>query len=125
MLIRIQEWAKSLKRETLAIYLAYRDPRVPWHARLLAACVVAYAFSPIDLIPDFVPILGYLDDLLLVPIGILLARRMIPDEIMAECRTQAALLAEKPISRAGAAAIMLVWLIAALSCWWLARRWFA
>ena len=81
--------ALQLKAETYAIYLAYRDPRVPWHARLFAACVVGYAFSPIDLIPDFIPVLGYLDDLILIPLGITLALRMIPPEVMAECRQKA------------------------------------
>ncbi len=81
--------ARQLKREVYALYLAYRDPRVPWYARVFAACVVGYAFSPIDLIPDPIPILGYLDDLILVPIGITLARRMIPPGVMAECREQA------------------------------------
>ena len=85
----LQTWkrrAGQLKRETYAMYLALRDPRVPWYARLVAACVVGYAFSPIDLIPDFVPVLGYLDDLIIVPLGIALALKMIPADVMAECR---------------------------------------
>ena len=81
----IETWkqrARQLKMETYAIYLAYRDPRVPWYARLFAACVVGYAFSPIDLIPDFIPVLGYLDDLIMVPVGIFFALKMIPPPVM-------------------------------------------
>jgi len=85
----IERWkqkTRDLKKETLAIYLAYKDPRVPWYAKLLAACVVGYALSPIDLIPDPIPILGYLDDLVIVPLGIALVVRMIPPEVLQECR---------------------------------------
>src|SRR5438270_7568583 len=85
----LQQRAKQLKTELYALYLAYKDPRVPWYARLFAACVVGYAFSPIDLIPDPIPVLGYLDDLVLVPIGIALARKMIPPDLLAECREKA------------------------------------
>ena len=81
--------ARRLKREVRALYLAYRDPRTPWYGRMLAALVVAYALSPIDLIPDPIPVLGYLDDLILIPLGVALALRMIPREVMAECRAQA------------------------------------
>src|SRR5918998_6471079 len=81
--------ARQLKRELYALYLAYKDPRVPWYARLFAACVVGYAFSPIDLIPDPIPVLGYLDDLLLVPLGIALAVRLIPPQVLADCRARA------------------------------------
>jgi len=85
----IERWkqeARKFKVELYAVYLAYKDPRVPWHARIFAACVVGYAFSPIDLIPDPIPVLGYLDDLVLIPLGVMLALRMIPKEVMAECR---------------------------------------
>ena len=81
--------ARALKLQVVALYFAYRDPRTPWHARAFAALVVAYAFSPIDLIPDFVPVLGYLDDLVLVPLGVWLALKMIPSTIMADCRARA------------------------------------
>ncbi len=84
-----RQWAAQLKRETYALYLAYRHPGVPWYAKAFSACVVAYAFSPIDLIPDFIPILGYLDDLILIPLGIALAMHMIPPEIMQDCRDEA------------------------------------
>lgn len=110
--------AQQLKAETYALYLAYRDPRTPWYARVFAAIVVAYAFSPIDLIPDFIPVLGYLDDLLLVPLGILLAIKIIPPEIMQDSRAKAqeALAQNKSIGRAAAIAIVAIWLLlAALS----------
>jgi uncharacterized membrane protein YkvA (DUF1232 family) len=88
----IEAWkqrARQLRLETYAIYLAYKDPRTPWCARIFAACVVGYAFSPIDLIPDPIPVLGYLDDLVLVPVGVALALKMIPQTVLAECREKA------------------------------------
>ena len=107
-----RERARQLKVEVYAIYLAYRDPRVPWYARAFAAVVVAYAFSPIDLIPDFIPVLGYLDDLVLIPLGIALALRMIPPAVMAECREQAQVVMAqgKPTNWAAAAVIVAIWL---------------
>ena len=103
--------ARQLKAETYALYLAYRDPRVPWHARLFAACVVGYAFSPLDLIPDFIPVLGLLDDLVLVPLGIALALRMIPPPVMAECRerARAELAVGKPTNWVAAGIVVAVW----------------
>ena len=115
---------QQLKTEVYALYLAYRDPRVPWYARAFAACVVAYALSPIDLIPDFIPVLGYLDDLLLVPLGIWLALKMIPPDVLAECREKAqeVIRQGKPVNRAAAAAIVAVWLLlAGLAVVWLLR----
>jgi uncharacterized membrane protein YkvA (DUF1232 family) len=108
--------ARSLRTETYAIWLAYKDPRVPWAARVFAACVVGYAFSPIDLIPDPIPVLGYLDDLVLIPLGIALALRMIPPEVMAECRQRAeeATREGKLVNWKAAAAIVTVWVIMAL-----------
>ena len=89
----LQTWwrakTRNLKREVFALYLACRDPRVPWYAKVLAAGVVAYAFSPIDLIPDFIPVVGYLDELVLVPLGVLAVRAMIPAAVLAECRERA------------------------------------
>jgi uncharacterized membrane protein YkvA (DUF1232 family) len=107
--------ARQLKTETYAIYLAYRDPRTPWHARLFAMCVVGYAFSPIDLIPDPIPILGYLDDLVLVPLGIALAIKMIPPYVMADCRAKAWEAGEKgrPFGLVAAGIIVGVWLLLA------------
>ena len=108
--------ARQLRVETYAIWLAYKDPRVPWYARAFAACVVGYAFSPIDLIPDPIPVLGYLDDLVLIPLGIALALRMIPQEVMAECRqkAEAAMSEGKPTNWRAAAAIVTLWVILAL-----------
>jgi uncharacterized membrane protein YkvA (DUF1232 family) len=123
----IKDWqrrAKSLKTELYAIYLAYRDPRVPWHVRLVAACVVGYAFSPIDLIPDPIPILGYLDDLILLPLGIALVLRLIPPAVMAECRAKARerLHTDRPISRVAAGVIVVIWLLLAAAAGWLILR---
>jgi uncharacterized membrane protein YkvA (DUF1232 family) len=116
--------ARQLQAETYALYLAYRDPRVPWYAKAVAVCIVGYALSPIDLIPDFIPVLGYLDDLVLIPLGIALTLRMIPPEVMAECRDRArAELADgKPVGRAAAAVIIAIWLgLAALAVILIAR----
>jgi uncharacterized membrane protein YkvA (DUF1232 family) len=85
----LREWARSLKRDIVALWFAARDPRVPWYAKTMAGAVAAYALSPIDLIPDFIPVLGYLDDLLIVPAGIWLAVRMIRPELMTEFRARA------------------------------------
>jgi len=114
----IEQWkqqARQLKVEVYALYLAYRDSRVPWYARIFAACVVAYAFSPIDLIPDPIPILGYLDDLVLIPLGIKAALSMIPVEVMAESREKARELIgqDKPVNWVAAAVIIAIWLLLA------------
>ena len=115
---------KALKRETYAIYLACRHPRVPWYAKFLAIVVVGYALSPIDLIPDFIPVLGYLDDLILIPRGIMLVIRMIPAEILAECRQKSETIVGRA-TRAGntaAAVIVLIWILtAALTVWLIIR----
>lgn len=113
MLERLRQRARALKRETLALYLAYRDPRVPRYARWFIAAVVAYAFSPIDLIPDFIPVIGQLDDLILVPLGIVIALRLIPPDVLADCRARAdeALREGKPVSRTAAVVIIAIWLI--------------
>ena len=118
ILERWRQKARQLQQEIYAIYLAYRDPRVPLHARIFAACVVGYAFSPIDLIPDPIPILGYLDDLILIPLGISLALKMIPPEVMAESRVKASQVLEhgKPVSWVAAIVIVSIWLgLAALA----------
>jgi len=104
VLLRAQQWARTIKRDALAIWIAARDPRVPWYAKVLAATVAAYALSPIDLIPDFVPLLGYLDDVVIVPAGILLTVRLMPDGLMDEFRAEAARLEERPTSRVAAPA---------------------
>jgi len=114
----IEAWkqrARQLKLEIYAIYLAHKDPRVPWYARLFGACVVGYAFSPIDLIPDPIPVLGHLDDLILVPLGVALALKMIPQTVLAECRekAQAAMSQGKPTNWVAAGVIIAIWLLLA------------
>jgi len=111
----IDSWkarAQQLKTEVYALYLAYKDPRTPWYARIFAAGMVAYAFSPIDLIPDFIPVLGYLDDLVLIPLGVFLAMKMIPAEVMSESRQQAreVMTQGKPVNKVEAAIIVLIWI---------------
>lgn len=119
MLQRLKGWARPIKRDVVAIWLAARDPRVPWYAKALAAAVAAYALSPIDLIPDFIPVLGYIDDLVILPLGILLVIRLIPAGLMTELRAEAERRIERPTSRSAAAAIVAIWLIAAgLVLWW-------
>ena len=114
----LRQRARDLKAETYALYLAARHPETPWYAKFFVAGVVAYAFSPIDLIPDFVPVLGHLDDLILIPMGIALAIKMIPPPVLAECRAQAKefMANGKPISRAAGAAIVAIWLALAALC---------
>ncbi len=121
MVQQLRQWARTLKRDITALYLAARDPRVPWYAKVVAACVAGYALSPIDLIPDFVPILGYLDDLILVPLGIMLAIRLIPAPVLSDLRaTATSQLARRPTSWVGAIAIIGIW----VACAALAARWF-
>jgi uncharacterized membrane protein YkvA (DUF1232 family) len=122
MFDRPKEWARVIKRDVHALYLAGRDPRVPWYAKALAVGVAAYALSPIDLIPDFVPILGYLDDVILVPLGILLVVRLIPPEIMAEHRELASAAHARPISHVAAVMIGCVWIASIALCGWLIYR---
>jgi len=112
----LKQRAKELKRETLALYLAIRNPKTPWYAKAFVAVVVAYAFSPIDLIPDFIPVIGYLDDLFLLPFGIVLAIRMIPESVLAEARCRAAELLSggRPVSWLSASIIVLLWLLIAV-----------
>jgi uncharacterized membrane protein YkvA (DUF1232 family) len=112
-IVKWKQRVRDLKKETYALFLAYKDPRTPWYAKVLTGLVVAYAFSPIDLIPDFIPVLGYLDDLLLVPLGISAAIKMIPPEVLAECRIKAQLEMDKskPVNWAAAVVIVLVWVL--------------
>lgn len=111
---RARAWARQVKAEVYTLAVACRDPRTPWYAKVLAACVVGYAFSPIDLIPDFVPVLGYLDDVILVPLGVLLVRRLIPAAVLIDSRAEAERLREagKPVNRVAAALIVVAWLVA-------------
>ncbi len=122
---QLRDWARRTKRDVHALYLAARDPRVPWHAKALALVVAGYALSPIDLIPDVVPVVGYLDDALLVPLGILLVVRLIPSDIMAEHRAAAAAAQDRPVGRVAAVAIVCVWGVAAALCGWLGYAHFA
>jgi len=122
---KFKQAAQDLKADTYALYLAYRDPRTPWYAKAWAALVVAYAFSPIDLIPDFIPVLGYLDDLLLVPLGVFLALKLIPEEVMEVSRIKAREDRERPVNWWSGAAIILLWLaLAGLGIMWVIRHYF-
>jgi len=115
---RLKGWARAVRRDAHALYLAARDPRVPWYAKALALAVAAYALSPIDLIPDFIPVIGYLDDLVLIPLGVLLVVKLIPREVMEEFRARAEAAQDRPVSRAAAAVIVGIWLaLAGLAVW--------
>lgn len=117
MLAALRQWARTVKRDVVALWLAARDPRVPWYAKAVAGAVAAYALSPIDLIPDFIPVLGYLDDLIIVPLGIMLAVKLVPPALIAEFRAEADH-RQKPTSRAGLVLIVLTWIaVAALFAW--------
>jgi uncharacterized membrane protein YkvA (DUF1232 family) len=112
MIDALRSWARTLKRDIIALWIAARDPRTPVIAKIVAGCVAAYALSPIDLIPDFIPVLGFLDDLLLVPLGIWIAVRLIPPTLMAELRERASTQA-RPRSLAAAAMVVVLWFLAA------------
>jgi uncharacterized membrane protein YkvA (DUF1232 family) len=119
----LRKWAKRLKQQTLVVYFAARDPRTPWFVRLIALFVAAYALSPIDLIPDFIPVLGFLDDLILVPLGLALVVWLTPPEVMLSARQLAEAAVERPVSRGMAAAIVCIWLVAlGWLGWWAAAR---
>ncbi len=110
----LKYWAQQIKQQTLTVYFAARDPRTPFAVRLLALLVAAYALSPIDLIPDFIPVIGYLDDLLIVPLGLALVVRLTPPEVIESSRQKAAHAAGRPVSYAAAVAIVLLWLLLAV-----------
>lgn len=114
----LRRWARALKRDVTALWIAARDPRVPWYVKAVAGAVAAYALSPIDLIPDFIPVLGLLDDLLIVPAGIWLVVRLVPAPLMAEFRDEATRRAERPTSYVAAAVIAVIWIAAAGSLIW-------
>ena len=123
---RLKQRARALKRDTYVLYLACRDPRTPWYVKVFAGGVVAYALSPIDLIPDFIPVLGYVDDIVLLPGLIWLAVRLLPPDVLAECRHQAddwmQTVGSKPSSKAGAVLIVLLWVGIGVALWiWLAQ----
>src|SRR5215472_7428151 len=119
---RLRDWARLITRDVHALYLAARDPRVPWYAKALAALVAGYALSPIDLIPDFIPVLGYLDDVILVPAGIWLVIRLIPPDIMAEHRAVAAAARRRPVNRVAGALVIAAWIAAASLIGWRLER---
>ena len=118
MFSAINAWARNVKRDVVALWIAARDPRVPWYAKVMAGAVAAYALSPIDLIPDFIPVVGYLDDVIIVPLGILAAIRLIPAPLMEEFRQNAVLQAQRPQSYWGLAAIIAIWLASAVWLVW-------
>jgi uncharacterized membrane protein YkvA (DUF1232 family) len=120
LVLRVKTWARALRRDAHAILLASRDPRVPWAVKLLALAVAGYALSPIDLIPDFIPVLGYLDDLIIVPLGIWLVIELIPEDVMREYRTIASAAAERPVSKAAAIIIVALWISGAALLGWIA-----
>lgn len=119
-----KERVRALKKETFALYLACRHPRVPWYAKALALLVVGYALSPIDLIPDFVPVLGYLDDLVIIPLGIMLVIRLIPEDVITECRRQSEEIIGRTtrLAKIAAAVIVAIWILAAALVVWLVIR---
>ena len=124
---RLRDWARRIKRNVLALWFSLRHQQTPLPAKVVAALVVAYALSPIDLIPDFIPVLGYLDDVILVPLGVLLAMKLIPAPVWTDCQAQAQQWMDeargKPKSRIGAFVIVLLWLVLAYLCWYYLRRW--
>ena len=123
MIERVKQWARSIKKDVIVLYIAGRDSRTPWHAKTVAIVVAAYALSPIDLIPDFIPVLGYLDDLIIVPLGIMLAIRLIPPELMAEFRSAAVERGKLPSHWTGAAIIIGFWIVGFIGLvWWATKR---
>ena len=118
-----KQWARRIKRDVVAVYFAARDPRTPWFTRCLAIAVAAYALSPIDLIPDFIPVLGYLDDLIIVPLGLMLVLRLLPPHVLAQAREKANALLSRPTSYVAAACMVAVWVVclAGLVYWWFRR----
>ena len=119
VLASLKTWARGIKRDVVALWIAARDPRVPWYAKLAAGAVAAYALSPIDVIPDFIPVLGYLDDIIIVPLGILLAVKLVPVDLMIEFRAEAVRRESRPTSRVGLVFIAAIWVIAAAWLIWL------
>lgn len=121
---RLKGWARTINRDVHVLYLASRDPRLPWYVKAMAVIVGGYALSPIDLIPDFVPVLGYLDDVILVPLGIILVVRMIPPEIVAEHRKLAAAAQDRHVSLSAAIVVALSWALSMALLGWLAYAYF-
>jgi uncharacterized membrane protein YkvA (DUF1232 family) len=124
MLDRLKRWARAVRTEAHALSIAARHPRTPWYAKALAIGIVAYALSPIDLIPDFIPVVGFVDDALLLPLAIAGVLKLIPADVMAESRLRAAQAAERPVSWTAAAFIAAIWVAAVAACGWLVYRWY-
>ena len=122
---RLKEWARAIKRDVHALYLASTDPRTPWYAKALAVVVAGYALSPIDLIPDFIPVIGYLDDIIIVPLGIMLVVKLIPPGLMEEKRALADAAKDRPVSRFAAGVIVCIWVASIVLAGWLGHRWLA
>ncbi|CAN5289108.1 YkvA family protein [soil metagenome] len=122
MITRLKKWAYAIRRDVLMLWLAAQDPRTPWQAKVVAAVVAAYALSPIDLIPDFIPVLGYLDDLLLVPVGIWLAVKLIPADLVIDLRRRADGLTRRPVSKGAAVGVVAVWIASASGLGWVIWR---
>jgi uncharacterized membrane protein YkvA (DUF1232 family) len=118
----IRDWARQIKQQTLALYFAVRDPRTPWYVKLFAGFIVAYAISPVDLIPDFIPVLGFLDEVILLPAAIWLAVRLVPPAVLNEARRRAAQAGERPTSRVAGTVIVLIWIGALVLCGWWAYK---
>lgn len=118
----LRQKARAIKRDAYTLYFACGDPRTPWYLKLFAGGIVAYALSPIDLIPDFIPVLGYLDDVILLPLAIVLAVKLIPEPVLIECRAKAQVHSERPTSRTAAAVIIAIWLTTAGLVLWLVYR---
>lgn len=121
----VESWkqrAKQLKTETYALYLAYKDPRTPWYAKVFLALVIGYVFSPIDPIPDFIPVVGLLDEMVVVPVGVIIARKMVPGAVLAECQVRATLQESKPVNWVAAVVIVGVWLLLAVLAVMVASR---
>jgi uncharacterized membrane protein YkvA (DUF1232 family) len=118
ILALLRRWARAVKQDVLALYIAARDPRVPWYVKLAAAAIAAYALSPIDPIPDFIPVLGYFDELIVLPIAMFFVIEMIPSPLMEEFRAEAQRRSERPVSRAAAAVIIGLWIAAAAFLLW-------
>jgi uncharacterized membrane protein YkvA (DUF1232 family) len=122
---KLKDWARSIRRDAHALYLAARDRRTPWYAKALAIFVAGYALSPMDLIPDFIPVLGYLDEVILLPVGIWAVVKLIPTDVMAEHRAAATLAAERPVSRTAALIIAVIWAASIALTVWLGYRYFS
>jgi uncharacterized membrane protein YkvA (DUF1232 family) len=120
MLARLKPWADTLRRDVHAVYLAACDPRVPWYVKGLAIAVAGYALSPIDLIPDFIPVLGYIDDLIIVPLGVWATMSLIPADVLAEYRAAASASTERPVSKLAAVVIVAAWILTGAALVWIA-----